>query len=243
MSETDVPRISPHRVSAEPAAVREWLDFHRATLLRKCAGLDDEQLKRASCPPSNLTLLGLVRHMTDVERGWFLRGVGGHSEAEVPPLYYSDEEPEGDVEDLDSASTQAVFATYEQTIAEIRAATADADLDATFTQGQLAVLGPVGVPPHDRGVRPPQRPRRPHPGAHRRRDRPVGAPGTASGRRENLVQGLEEEIGVFALEYKGRTDLEHVSGRAGRAEQYSPLAHRLGHVAGVPGRWPARLID
>ncbi|HSZ49599.1 MAG TPA: DinB family protein [Streptosporangiaceae bacterium] len=135
MSETDVPRISPHRVSAEPAAVREWLDFHRATLLRKCAGLDDEQLKRASCPPSNLTLLGLVRHMTDVERGWFLRGVGGHSEAEVPPLYYSDEEPEGDVEDLDSASTQAVFATYEQTIAEIRAATADADLDATFTRG------------------------------------------------------------------------------------------------------------
>jgi uncharacterized damage-inducible protein DinB len=139
MSETEVPRISPRRVATESEMVRDWLDFHRATLLRKCAGLDDEQLKRESCPPSNLTLLGLVRHLTDVERGWFLRGVDGRSEEEVPPLYYSDSDPEGDVEDLDSASTKAVFDTYEQTITEIRAATADADLDATFANGSSTI--------------------------------------------------------------------------------------------------------
>src|ERR1700745_162126 len=68
-------------------------------------------------------------------------------------------------------------------------------------------------------------------------------PGTASCRRENLIEGLEEEVGVFVLEYQGRPDLEHVPGRAGCAEQYSPLAHRLGYFAGVPGRWPACLID
>jgi hypothetical protein len=40
-----------------------WLDFHRATLLTKCDGLTDQQLKIRSVPPSSLSLLGLVRHM------------------------------------------------------------------------------------------------------------------------------------------------------------------------------------
>jgi uncharacterized damage-inducible protein DinB len=110
----------------------QWLDFHRATLLQKCAGLDDEQLRTASCPPSNLTLLGLVRHLTDVERGWFLRGVGGQSESEVPPLYYSDEDPEADFEDLGSASAASVFETYDKAVADARAVAAGAELDQTF---------------------------------------------------------------------------------------------------------------
>jgi len=48
---------------------------------------------------------------------------------------------------------------------------------------------------------------------------------------------------VFVLEYQGRPDLEHVSGRAGCAEQYPPFAHSLGHLAGVPSRGPTRLIN
>jgi hypothetical protein len=51
-------------------------------------------------PPSALTLLGLVRHLTDVERGWFLRGVAGKTSREVPPLYYSAEDPDGDIENV-----------------------------------------------------------------------------------------------------------------------------------------------
>jgi Protein of unknown function (DUF664) len=113
----------------------QWLDYHRATLCQKCAGLDDKQLRTDSCPPSNLTLLGLVRHLTDVERGWFLRGVAGKSTSQAPPLYYSDKDPEGDIEDLGSVSTKSVFDTYEQTITEIRAAVADRDLDHTFDNG------------------------------------------------------------------------------------------------------------
>jgi hypothetical protein len=61
-----------------------------------------------------------------------------------------------------------------------------------------------------------------------------------SGRREGLVEGLEEEVGVLVLEYQGRPDLEHVSGGAGGAEQDPALAHRLGHLAGLPGRGRAR---
>ena len=130
-----VPRADPSKVAGERAMLDQWLDHHRAALRQKCAGLDDEQLRTASCPPSNLTLLGLVRHLTDVERGWFLRGAAGHNSRQVPPLYYSDEDPEGDIENLASASSQAVFDTYDQAIADIRAAVADAELDQTFGDG------------------------------------------------------------------------------------------------------------
>ena len=48
-----------------------WLEHHRGILLWKCEGLTDDQLRRRSVPPSSMSLLGLIRHMTDVERGWF----------------------------------------------------------------------------------------------------------------------------------------------------------------------------
>ena len=48
-----------------------WLDFQRATLALKCAGLSDDQLRQQAVPPSRLSLLGLVRHMAEVERVWF----------------------------------------------------------------------------------------------------------------------------------------------------------------------------
>lgn len=57
----------------ERSVLLGYLDFHRAVLARKVEGLTDEQARTAACPPSALTLLGLVRHMTDVERWWFRR--------------------------------------------------------------------------------------------------------------------------------------------------------------------------
>ena len=63
-----VERTDPPRIGGEREMLEGWLEYHRATLLRKCSGLTDAQMRQASCPPSNLTLLGLVRHMTDVER-------------------------------------------------------------------------------------------------------------------------------------------------------------------------------
>jgi hypothetical protein len=128
-------RAEPSTTADERAMLDQWLDYHRATLRHKCAGLDDAQLRTASCPPSNMSLLGLVRHLTDVERGWFLRGVAGRSASQIPPLYYSDGDPEGDFENLDSASTESVFDTYNVAIADIRAAVADAELDGTFDNG------------------------------------------------------------------------------------------------------------
>ena len=55
----------------EAELLQGYLDFYRTTLLYKCAGLTAEQLAERPSPPSNLSLLGLIRHLTKVERIWF----------------------------------------------------------------------------------------------------------------------------------------------------------------------------
>src|SRR4051794_13633921 len=67
----DVERIDPERIADERTSLEQWLDYQRSTLLMKCAGLTADQLKQRAVPPSRLSLLGLVRHMVEVERWWF----------------------------------------------------------------------------------------------------------------------------------------------------------------------------
>jgi hypothetical protein len=66
-----VRRDEPPLVADECTSLPLWLDYHRATLLQKCEGLSGTQLVLKSVPPSTMTLLGLVRHMTVVEWWWF----------------------------------------------------------------------------------------------------------------------------------------------------------------------------
>src|SRR4051794_41468309 len=66
-----VERAEPDRIADERTSLEQWLDYQRTTLLMKCAGLTAEQLKQRAVPPSALSLLGLVRHMVEVERWWF----------------------------------------------------------------------------------------------------------------------------------------------------------------------------
>ncbi len=119
-------RIDPNRLSSEKQALDEWVDFHRATLLMKCQGLSARQLKTRSVEPSSLTLLGLVRHMSEVERGWFRR----HAAREDIDFHYSnDENPDADLLDVDDADASADLAHYVAECALSRAATADLSLD------------------------------------------------------------------------------------------------------------------
>jgi hypothetical protein len=67
----EVTRIDEPFTGPERGILDGFLDWHRSTLLWKCAGLTGQQLALASVPPSNLSLPGLVRHMADVERAWF----------------------------------------------------------------------------------------------------------------------------------------------------------------------------
>ncbi|MEO3786213.1 DinB family protein [Actinocorallia sp. B10E7] len=73
----DFQRAERPRVADERTTLIGFLQFQRDTLALKCEGLTAEQLRRKEIPPSELSLLGLVRHMADVERGWFRNVVAG----------------------------------------------------------------------------------------------------------------------------------------------------------------------
>jgi uncharacterized damage-inducible protein DinB len=125
-----VDRKDEPKVGDELTLLSGWLDYHRDTLLTKCAGLTAEQLKRPSVEPSNLTLLGLVRHMALVERTWFrLRAAG----EDVPWLYSTDDNLDGDFDDVAEADAEADFATYLAELDAVRATAAKLDLDQGFT--------------------------------------------------------------------------------------------------------------
>ncbi len=80
-------RIGPAATGSERQMLREFLDFHRATLALKCEGVSEAELRLKSSPPSTLSLLGLVRHMAEVERTWFRRVINGE---DIPLVWSAD---------------------------------------------------------------------------------------------------------------------------------------------------------
>ena len=86
------PRQGGTALTDERGTLIEYLNAYRVTLEMKCADLDAEQLSRRSVPPSTMSLLGLVRHMAEVERNWFRRVMAGE---DAPKLYNAEDEPGG----------------------------------------------------------------------------------------------------------------------------------------------------
>jgi uncharacterized damage-inducible protein DinB len=114
----------------ERELLQGYLDFYRSTLLFKCAGLSASELAAAPSPPSNLSLLGLIRHLTKVERIWFRIHF-----ADVPadPVFPVELGKDADFELIDPAQAQAA---YEELIAEWKLsdeAVAGRSLDDRFT--------------------------------------------------------------------------------------------------------------
>jgi len=87
------PRTDPPTQGDERATLVAFLRWQRDTLELKCAGLDAADLARRGVRPSTLSLLGLVRHLADVERAWFRRVMAGQ---DAPPHFYSDAHLDGD---------------------------------------------------------------------------------------------------------------------------------------------------
>ncbi|HEY9377667.1 MAG TPA: DinB family protein [Jiangellaceae bacterium] len=107
-----------------------FLAWHRARLRHKCAGLMGEQLAQCSVPPSNLSLLGLVRHMAKVERRWFRELIAGQ---EFEPMY---DQALGKDADFDDVRPDRAQADYERLLQECRLAEealAAASFDDTVT--------------------------------------------------------------------------------------------------------------
>ncbi|MFG2136530.1 DinB family protein [Streptomyces sp. NPDC048650] len=115
--------------AGERDMLQGWLDWHRDTLLGKCTGLTPEQLVEASTPPSTLTLLGLVRHMTLVERSWFRERFAGER---LEDLYDLERNEDADFDDADPAGAETDFATFRAEIETVDAAVKGRSLDETF---------------------------------------------------------------------------------------------------------------
>lgn len=124
-------RIAPPVRAGERETLRSFLDFHRATLAMKTDGLSDEDLRRRSSPPSTLSLLGLVRHMAEVERSWFRRVING----EDLPLVWSAEGDYQEAYDASTATRAEAFAAWQTEVAHARRIEqAAASLDVTGYQ-------------------------------------------------------------------------------------------------------------
>ncbi|MFE0242819.1 DinB family protein [[Kitasatospora] papulosa] len=128
---TDDPRTGPPTSGGERETLRAFLDYHRATLAMKCEGLDDEQLRQRSMPPSTLSLLGLVRHMAEVERAWFRRVFEDHE----APMVWSDRIDFQAAYDASASTRAEAFGAWEAEVEHSRRIERQADsLDLTGLQ-------------------------------------------------------------------------------------------------------------
>ena len=105
-----------------------WLDYHRQTLLWKCRGLTAEQLKACPIEPSHLCLLGLVRHMAEVERDWFRVRFAGEQPGY---LYVTDQDIDAEF-GVDGADAEADFATYAREVEVVHTLLRGRSLGETF---------------------------------------------------------------------------------------------------------------
>ncbi|MCO5969682.1 DinB family protein [Actinoallomurus soli] len=126
-----VDRIAPPIIGGEREMLRAFLDYHRATLAMKCEGLSDEDLRRASVPSSALSLLGLVRHMAEVERTWFRIVIDG----EDIPLVWSDAGDYQVAYDASASTRSEAFAAWRAEVEHARRIEESAEsLDVTGHQ-------------------------------------------------------------------------------------------------------------
>jgi uncharacterized damage-inducible protein DinB len=128
------PREGGPSLGDERATLIEFLRGQRLTLELKCEGLDAEQLARRSVEPSTMSLLGLVRHLADVERKWFRQRF---AKQDVPTRYQSDAEPDGDFDGAvaDQAIVDDAWAAWRDEVAFAEQFARDTDLDFVGRDG------------------------------------------------------------------------------------------------------------
>jgi uncharacterized damage-inducible protein DinB len=116
-------RVDPPNDAPEREMLESYLDYHRATLLMKTDGVSDDDLRRPMVP-SGTNLLGMVKHLAWVERGWFQECFAGH---EIPPPPWTDEDPDADFRIEPDETTQQIIDLYQEACERSRAITRAAD--------------------------------------------------------------------------------------------------------------------
>jgi uncharacterized damage-inducible protein DinB len=120
----DDPRVDPPGLGDERSTLVGFLQWQRETLVLKCSGLDAGQLARRSVEPSTMSLLGLVRHLAQVERGWFRNFMAGQN---APRLFPGDTAFDDAV--ADPAMVTEAWALWRDEVAFADQFVADAPLD------------------------------------------------------------------------------------------------------------------
>jgi uncharacterized damage-inducible protein DinB len=129
----DDERPAPPSTGDERATLVGFLDFQRATLEWKCDGLSDEQLRQRVLPTSAMSLLGLVRHLAQVEQHWFRISLAGLT----PSLHYWLRGPDGSDTDweVENADVAESFRVWREEIDHARRIVAESEsLDRSFDQ-------------------------------------------------------------------------------------------------------------
>ena len=132
----DDPREGGPRLGGGRATLTEFLRGQRLTLELKCADLDAAQLAARSVEPSTMSLLGLIRHMAEVERTWFRRRFAGHEE--LAKRYQTPDDPDGDFNGAvaDQACVDEAWASWRAETAFADEFIADHDFDFVGTDSQ-----------------------------------------------------------------------------------------------------------
>jgi len=136
MSSDTIVRVDPPMSGPEKEMLKAFLDYHRATLLQKLSGVSEEDVKRQALPPSNLSLLALVKHLSWVEHGWFQWRFKG--EEWVFPWSEADPDPDFRIEPDETAA--GIIAIYQAEVEKSRQIIEAASLD------DLAVRPKEGKP-------------------------------------------------------------------------------------------------
>jgi uncharacterized damage-inducible protein DinB len=133
------PRGGGTSLGDERATLIEFLRCQRLTLQVKCDGLDAEQLARRAVEPSTMSLLGLVRHLAEVERSWFRRRFAGQ---DVPKRYQSEAAPDGDFDGAvpDPAIVDEAWSAWREEVAFAERFARETDLDFVGTDGAGAPI-------------------------------------------------------------------------------------------------------
>ncbi|HST85496.1 MAG TPA: DinB family protein [Kineosporiaceae bacterium] len=106
-----LPFAEPGQNLAEGPMLAGWLATYRQALRRKCHGLGENQLRATPVPPSNLSLLGLVRHLTEMERVHLVHAI---PRTPIEFVYYTPEDPEHDFDGVQNADPVADLRRWQQ---------------------------------------------------------------------------------------------------------------------------------
>lgn len=115
-------------LDGERTQLEAFVDEYRSAIEATLDGLTDEQVRRRLVP-SSTTLLGLLKHVTWMQRVWFEECIGGSSRRELGIV----RSPEESFQLADDDSVASVTAAHRRTCATARAAVADLSLDAVVT--------------------------------------------------------------------------------------------------------------